>query len=152
MIIAATTDSLMSNQNDLRLKNIQELVHWCRNRHAMKLDPDSRMFTVDDMSRCREELDMEEDSQPETSINKPEKFKPINWAQWSEEFENYFSQYKTARKAGVLLLYVIHNNLKIPDAEAMALLPQTEQEYWNLTLDNKNMSCVEDSNRVYSLL
>ena len=88
MIIAATTASLMSNQNDLRLKNIKELVHWCRNRHAMKLDPDSRMFTVDDMSRCREELDMEEDSQPETSINKPEKFKPINWVQWSKEVEN----------------------------------------------------------------
>ena len=110
----------------------------------MGLDFDSRLFTVDDISSQKEELDTEEDSQPETSINKPEKFKPINWAQWSEEFENYFSQYKTARKAGVLLLYVIHNNLKIPDAVAMELLPQTEQEYWNITLDNRNRRYVED--------
>ena len=49
----------------------------------MGLDLDSRLFTVDEISRCKEELDMEEDSQPETSMNKPEKFKPINWVQWS---------------------------------------------------------------------
>ena len=62
----------------------------------MGLDLESMLFTFDDMSRCREELDMEEDSQPETSINKPEKFNPINWVQWSNYFDNYVAQYKTA--------------------------------------------------------
>ena len=81
---------------------------------------------VDDMSSRIEELDTEEDSQPENSINKPDKFKPISWVQWSKKFENYFSQYKTARKSGVLLLYIIHNNSKINDAAAIALFPQTE--------------------------
>ena len=69
----------------------------------MGLDLDSRLFKIYEISRCREELNMEEDSQPETSINNPEKFKPINWVQWSKEFENYIAQYKTARKARVLL-------------------------------------------------
>ena len=104
------------------------------------------------MSRRREELDTEEDSQPETSINKPDKFKPIRWVQWSKKFENEFSQYKTARKSGVSISYVIRNNSKIPDAAAVALLPQTEQEYWNLTLDNRNRQYVEYSKQVYSLL
>ena len=44
---------------------------------------------------------MEEYSQPEISINKPGKFKPVNWVQWSKEFENCVAQYKTERKAGV---------------------------------------------------
>ena len=69
----------------------------------MGLDLDSRLFMVDDMSRCREELDTEEDSQPETSMNKPDKFKPINWVQWSKNFDNCSAQYRTARKAVVLL-------------------------------------------------
>ena len=46
-------------------------------------------------------------------------------------------------------MYAIHNNLKRPGAEAMELLPQTEQEYWNLNLDNRRY--VEDLERVYSL-
>ena len=95
---------------------------------------------------------MEEDSQPETSINKPEKFKPINRVQWSKEFERYVTQYKIARKAGVSLSYVIHNSSKIPDAAAMSLLPQTEQYYWNLTINNRKRCYVEDSKQVYSLL
>ena len=41
---------------------------------------------ANEMSRCREELDMEEDSLPETSINNTEIFKPINWVKWSKEF------------------------------------------------------------------
>ena len=48
----------------------------------MGLDLDSRMFLFDDMSRYREELDTEEDTQSESSINKPKQFKPINWVQW----------------------------------------------------------------------
>ena len=62
---------------------------------------------------------MKKDSQTEPSINKLEKFKPINWVQWSKESENYVAQYKTAQKSGVSLSYVIHNNLKIPDTAAM---------------------------------
>ena len=65
---------------------------------------------------------MEEYSQLQTSINKPDKFKPINWLQWSKEFENYVAQYKTAQKTGVLISYVIRNISKRPDAAAMALL------------------------------
>ena len=61
------------------------------------------MFTVDEISTHRKELGMEEDSQPNNSINKPEKFKPINWVQSSKEYENYVAQYKTAWKAEVLL-------------------------------------------------
>ena len=95
---------------------------------------------------------MEEDSQPETFINKTDKFKTINWVQWSKEFEKYVAQYKTAQKAGASLFYVIHNNLKRSDPEAMALLPQTEQEYRNITIDNRNMRYVEYPERVYSLL
>ena len=72
---------------------------------------------------------MEEDSNPETSINKPGNFKPINWVQWSKDFENYVAQYKTARKVGVLISHVIPNNMKIPDVAAMALLTQNEQQY-----------------------
>ena len=34
----------------------------------------------------------------------------------------------------------------------MALFSQTEQEYLNLTLDNRNRSYIEDSKQVYSLL
>ena len=39
-----------------------------------------------------------------------------------------------------------------PDAAAMELLLQTEQEYCNITLDKRNRRHFEDSNRVYSLL
>ena len=81
---------------------------------------------------------MEEDSHLETSIKNPDKFNPIDWEQCPKEFENYFAQYKTARKAGVLISYVIRNTSKIPDTATMALLPQTEQEYWNITLNNRN--------------
>ena len=49
-------------------------------------------------------------------------------------------------------MYVIRNNLKRPDAAAMALLPQTEQTYWNLNIYNKNMRYVKDLKRVYSPL
>ena len=49
-------------------------------------------------------------------------------------------------------MYVIRNNSKILDATAMALIPQTEQDYWNLTLNNRNRGYVADSKRVYSLL
>ena len=55
------------------------------------------------MSGCREDLATEEDSYPENSINKTDKFKPINWVQWLKEFERYVAQYKTARKAVVLI-------------------------------------------------
>ena len=79
--MAATTADLGSNQPSRRFKNIKALVHWCRSQHAMGLDLDSRLFTVDKMSRCREKFYMVENSQPETSINKPEKFKPVNWVQ-----------------------------------------------------------------------
>ena len=48
-------------------------------------------------------------------------------------------------------MYDIRNNLKRPGAAAMELLPQTEQEYCNLNLDNRNRRYVEDSERVYSL-
>ena len=89
---------------------------------------------------------------PEFSINKPEKFNLINWVQWSKEFEKYFAQYKTARKAGLLPSYVKLNNLKTPDAAAMSLLPQTEQEYWNLTINNRTRCYVEYSKQLYSLL
>ena len=37
----------------------------------MRLDLDSRPFKFNNMSRCREELDTEGDSHPETYINKP---------------------------------------------------------------------------------
>ena len=72
---------------------------------------------------------MEEDSLPENSMNKPDKCKPINWVQWPKEFENYVAQYKTARKSGLLLSYVIRYSSKRPDAVDMPLLPQTDQEY-----------------------
>ena len=62
-----------------------------------------------------------------------------------------FYQYKTAHTDGVSLLYVIHNNSKMPDATAMELLPQTEQEYWNITLDNRNRRYIEEPKRLYSL-
>ena len=90
-------------------------------------------------------METEDDSQPVTSINETEKFKPINRIKWSKEFEDYVASYKTARKSLVLLLYVICNNSKRPDVAAMALLPQTEQEYWNLNLDHRNRRYVKDS-------
>ena len=95
---------------------------------------------------------MKEDSHLETSINKSDKFKPINWVQWSKEFEKYITQCKTPRKSGVLLSYVIRNNSKRPDTSAMDLLPQTEQEDWNINLDNRNRRYIEYLKRVYSLL
>ena len=95
---------------------------------------------------------MEYDSQTETAINKPKTFKPINCVQWSKECEKYVAQYKTARKVGVSLSYFIHNNSKTPDAEAMESLPQTEQEYWNLTIDNRNRPYIEYSKQLYSIL
>ena len=39
-----------------------------------------------------------------------------------------------------------------PDAAAMELLLQTEQEYCNITLDKRNRRYVKDSKLVYSLL
>ena len=95
---------------------------------------------------------MEEDSQSETSIKNPEKFKPINWVQWPKEFENYVALYKTTRKSVVYISYVTRNTLKMLDVAAMALLPQTEKEYCNITLNNRNRRYVEDSKRVYSIL
>ena len=76
--MASTTSDLRSNQLHRRLNNIKALVHWCSIRHTMGLDLDSRLFTVGDIIKCREELDMEEISQIETLINNPETFKPIN--------------------------------------------------------------------------
>ena len=81
---------------------------------------------------------MEEYSKSETFVNKTDKFKPINWVQWSKELENYIAQYNTVRKEVVSLSYIIRNNLKRPDAVDMELLSQTEQEYWNLNLKNSN--------------
>ena len=69
-------------------------------------------------------MDTEEDSRPETSVKNPEKFKAVNWVQWSKEFENYVAQYKTPRKTRVLLSYIINNNSKRPDAADISLLPQ----------------------------
>ena len=80
IIMATTTAALSSNQPYKIFNNIKAWVHW-----------------------CRENLDTEEDSQPETSMNKPDKFKPINWVQWSKNFDNCIAQYRTARKAVVLL-------------------------------------------------
>ena len=85
----------------------------------MVLYLDSRLFRVYEMVSCREELDMEEDSQPETSINKPEKFKPINWVKWSKEFGNYIDQCKTACKAGVSIPCIIKNNAKRSNTASM---------------------------------
>ena len=42
--------------------------------------------------------------------------------------------------------------MKRPDAAAISLLPQTEQEYWNITLDNRNRRYVEELKQVNSLL
>ena len=64
IIMAETIVDLRSNQPYRRLNNMKVLVRWCRSRHAMGLDLDSWLFTVDDMSSCREELDVEEYSQP----------------------------------------------------------------------------------------
>ena len=125
----STTAAIRSNKPYRILNNSKALVQWCRRQHAMGLDLDSQMFTVDDMSRYRVELDTEENSQPETFINKPDNFKLIEWVQWSKEFENYVAKYNTAQKSGVSLSYVKHNNAKRPDATAMELLPKTEQEY-----------------------
>ena len=105
----------------------------------MGLGLDSPLSIFDDISRCREELDTKDNLQNETFIYNPETFKLINWVQWSKESENYIAQYKTARKSGKSLSYVINNNSKRPNAAAMSLLPQTEQEYCNITLDNRNM-------------
>ena len=52
-IMAATKAALSSNQPYWRLNNIKVLVHWCRIRHAMGFDLESRMFIVKEMSRCR---------------------------------------------------------------------------------------------------
>ena len=81
IIMATTTAALSSNQPYQIFNNIKAWVHWCRSRNAMGLDLDSRLFMVDEMGWCRENLDTEEDSQPETSINKPDKFKLISWVQ-----------------------------------------------------------------------
>ena len=96
-------------------------------------------------------MDTEEDFQPETSKKKRYKFKPINWVSWSKEFEKYVVHYKIAWISGVLISYFIRNNLKRPDATAMALPSQTEQDYWNINLDNRNRRYVEDLKQVYSL-
>ena len=80
--MAATTAAPRRNHPNRILNNIKALVHWCWIRHVMGLDLDSRLFTGNAMSRRREELEMEEYSQHQTSINKPEQFKPINWVQW----------------------------------------------------------------------
>ena len=86
---------------------------------------------------------MVDDSQLETSINKPVNFNPINWVQWSKGFQNYIAQYKKVQKALVFLLNVIQNNFKRPDVAAMELLSQTEQEYWNIILNNSYRHYVE---------
>ena len=70
----------------------------------------------------------------------------------SKGFENYVSKYNTPRKSGVLISYVIGKILKRPYAATMALLPQTEQYYCNLTLDDRNRRYIEYLKRVYSLL
>ena len=46
----------------------------------------------------------------------------------------------------------MRNNSKIHNTADMALLPQTEQEYWNLTLDKRKMRYIEDLKQVYSIL
>ena len=35
---------------------------------------------------------------------------------------------------------------------AMEILSKTEQEYWNININNSNRLYIEDSKRVYSLL
>ena len=151
-IMTSTSFSLRGNQPYRKLNIVKALIHWCRCRHAMGNNLDSTLFREIDMNRCREELDMKEDSQPEISINKPDKFKPINWVQWSKEFENYVSQYKTARMTGVSLSYVTRNEAKCPNTSTMSQLPKSKSEYWDLTLDNRYRWYSEDSKRVYSLL
>ena len=87
-IMAATTAAPRINQPYRTVNNIKALVYWCRSIHTIVLYLDSRLFIVDKMSRCREYLDMEDNSQPENSINKPDRCKPINRVKWSKEFEN----------------------------------------------------------------
>ena len=101
------------------------------------------------MNRCREEMNIKEDFQLNTSIYKSNKFKPINQVQWSKEFENYSSQYKTARITEVMLSYVIRNNVKRFNTLAMRLLPKSKHESRNITLNNRNSQYLEDSNQVY---
>ena len=73
------------------------------------------------------------------------KIRTIDRVKQSKDFEKFVAQNKTAQKTGVLLTYIIHNNSKRPDAATMAILPQTEQDYWILTLDNRNRKYVEES-------
>lgn len=145
-------DILQSNQPYRKLNNINALVHWDQSQYEMGEDLDSRLFTQAEMNICREGFDMEDDSQPDTTINKPDKVKPIKWVQWEKEFSNYVAQYKTARQARVSLSYVISNESKQPNATVMAQYPLTEQEFWNLTLKNRNRWYTEDSKQVYALL
>ena len=53
-IMAETTAALRRNQPYQILDNIKALVHWCRSRHTMGFYLDSRLFTVNEMSRCIE--------------------------------------------------------------------------------------------------
>ena len=52
-IMAKTPAYIRINQPYWILNNIKVLVHWYSSRHAMVLDLDSRLFTVDGMSRCK---------------------------------------------------------------------------------------------------
>ena len=113
---------------------------------------DFKLFTDIERNRCRQTLDMKDNSQPKTSINKTEKIKPINWVQWSKEIEKYVSQYKTTRMTGVLLSYVSRNKTKRPSITTINLLPKSECKYWALMLDDTNKQYSEDSKCVYLLL
>ena len=101
-IMASSSSSLRSNQAYRKLNNVKALIHWCRRRQAMGKYLVSRLFTEIEMNRCREELDMKEDSQPETSIKKPDKFKPIKFVQWSKEFENHVQDHKNDRSFTII--------------------------------------------------
>ena len=61
-----------------RLNNIKALVHWYKSRDIMGLPLDSRLFTIKEMKRSREVLDMQNDTQPDISIHKTDIFKPNN--------------------------------------------------------------------------
>ena len=68
-----TATMLSSNPTYSKSNNIKNLVHWFQSKDATKLS----FGSIEEIKRYRK-LDLQDDLQPEITINKPDKFKAMN--------------------------------------------------------------------------
>ena len=139
-----------SRQPHRALKNIEKFVYWANNRIYMGQSVDSREFTSDQLDISQLAMEQVEASKEDqgTSVNKPEKFKPVKWVAWDKHFVLYLSTINSSVPE-VSLGYVIRDESKRP--ADLNILSRGERLYWQVSKRTSKFHN-QDNPRVYKLL